>query len=461
MTKAPLPELVCDALASAFLAGGAWTRRALLARGEAAVGEKTRWMVFIVESVLARFPRAPRDRFRTLARFVASLAVLSGAQRISPPSVERWPVAELAMGARRWDVPSLSTTGELARWLELSPGESEWFADARGLERLDRPERLRHYRYRWVPKRRGGFRLLEAPKLRTKAMQRRILGELLDRIPPHAAAHGFRKGCSVRSHASHHVGRDSVVRIDLQDFFLSVSAARVSAVFRAAGYPEDVAWALALLCANVGPPVGTAPSLSPYASHAEVAALRRAESMARTRHLPQGAPTSPALANLCAHGLDVRLTALARELDATYTRYADDLVFSGGPELARRASRLETLVAAISLDEGFAVNHRKTRVMRAGVRQLVTGVVVNGRLNVARDVYDRVKATLHNCVRHGPASEDREGRSDFRAHLAGRISHVMSLNPARGEKLRALFERIDWVPSAESTDDLLERNGRT
>ena len=354
------------------------------------------------------------------------------------------------MGEPRWDVPRIATTGDLARWLELSPAESEWFADARGLERLDRDERLRHYRYRWVPKRHGGFRLLEAPKPRTKAVQRRILDEILSRVPPHDAAHGFRRGRSPVTHAGHHVGKASVVRIDLQDFFLSISAARTAAVFRAAAYPEDVAWALALLCTNVSPSARGALVLAPYTPAADIAALRRAEMLARTRHLPQGAPTSPALANLCAYGLDVRLAALATSLDLTYTRYADDLVFSGDATFARRASRLAALVAMIVHEEGFVVNHRKTRVMRAGVRQVVTGIVVNERLNPARDSFDRLKAILHNCVRRGPTHEDREKRPDFRAHLAGRVAHVASLSPMRGEKLAKIFERIEWTsPSGE------------
>jgi len=442
--KAALSQHLADALASAFLASGAWTRRALVTRGAIVFGDTTRWMGALAEAVLARFPQPPRHQFHSLARFIASVPLLTEGDDLRRPSVVRSLVAELAMGPQRWDVPPIATTGDLARWLGLSPSESEWFADARGLERLERDERLRHYRYRWVPKSHGGFRLLEAPKPRTKTLQRRILDEILSRIPPHEAAHGFRRGRSPLTHASHHVGKSSVVRIDLQDFFLSVSAARVASVYRAAGYPEDVAWTLALLCTNVAPSARGAITFDPYTPPAEIAALRRAEMLARTRHLPQGAPTSPALANLCAYGLDVRLAALARSLDIAYTRYADDLVFSGNAELARRAERLVPLVASIVADDGFVVNHRKTRVMRAGVRQAVTGIVVNERLNPARDSFDRLKAVLHNCARRGPTSENREGHSDFRAHLAGRIAHVASVNAMRGAKLSRVFERIDW-----------------
>jgi hypothetical protein len=106
--------------------------------------------------------------------------------------------------------------------------------------------------------------------------------------------------------------------------------------------------------------------------------------------------------------------------------------------------RVVVEVGAIALEEGFAVQHRKTRVMRRGVRQQVTGIVINVHSNVARDRYDVLKATLHNCVRHGPDAENRAGHDDFRAHLAGRVAHVAMLNPARGVRLQALLERIEW-----------------
>jgi retron-type reverse transcriptase len=163
-----------------------------------------------------------------------------------------------------------------------------------------------------------------------------------------------------------------------------------------------------------------------------------------SRHLPQGAPTSPALANLAAHRLDRRLSGLAKAASATYTRYADDLIFSGGNDLARSRKRLETHIAVIAHEEGFALNHRKTRMMRAGVRQQVTGVVVNVRPNITRSEFDRIKANLTNCVRHGPASQNREKHPDFRTYLAGKIAHVASIHPARGKKLRSIFHQISW-----------------
>lgn len=376
--------------------------------------------------MLARFPEAPRDRYHELASF-------------DPERKYRarvWLRPDVAMGARRWDVPVIDTPGDLARWLALEAGELDWFADERGLERLERGEPLRHYRYRWIPKRRGGLRLLESPKPRLKAILRRILHELLDRVPPHEAAHGFRAGRSPRTHAEAHVGKRMVVRFDLEDFFLSVTAPHVAAIFRGLGYPSDVAWSLAALTTNVAAPPPW--SFGPFTTHDEIARHRRTEAVVRTRHLPQGAPTSPALANLAAYRLDVRLTALARKMGANYTRYADDLAFSGD-----RVPN-STIVAVIASDEGFALNHRKTRTMPRSVQQRVTGVVVNERTGVPRADFDRLKAILHNCVRLGPASQNRDQHADFRAHLAGRIAHVKSLTPSRGAQLEEELARIAW-----------------
>jgi RNA-directed DNA polymerase len=154
--------------------------------------------------------------------------------------------------------------------------------------------------------------------------------------------------------------------------------------------------------------------------------------------------TSPALANLAAHRLDVRLAGLGRAAQASYTRYADDLVFSGDEPFAQSIGRFPAHAAAIALEEGFAVQHRKTRVMRQGVRQRAAGVVINQKINIARDDYDQLKAILFNCARHGPGEQNRAGVADFRAHLAGRIAYVARVNPDRGARLIRVFERIVW-----------------
>jgi hypothetical protein len=135
---------------------------------------------------------------------------------------------------------------------------------------------------------------------------------------------------------------------------------------------------------------------------------------------------------------------LARTAGAVYTRYADDLAFSGGEEFHRVVKRFSAHAAAVALEEGFSVNHHKTRVMRQGVRQQLTGVVVNRQVSLRRRDLELLEAILTNCVRFGPASQNREGLADFRAHLEGRVGFVGMVNRERGLPLRALFEAIRW-----------------
>jgi hypothetical protein len=285
--------------------------------------------------------------------------------------------------------------------------------------------------------------VLEQPKPRLKALQRRVLREILDRIPPHAAAHGFTRGRSAATHAALHAGKATVLAFDLEDFFASVGVGRVRGIFRAAGYPEPVARLLSSLTTNSVPaPIRQMAAQPPDESLIDAAfrlRIRLAES-----HLPQGAPTSPALANLTAFRLDRRLHGLAERLGATYSRYADDLVLSGDARLARQAVPLWAAVIAIAGEEGFRLNQRKTRLATGARRQEVCGIVVNVRPTVRRTEYDRLRAILHNAARTGPDAQNRAGLPDFRAHLLGRIAWVAQLDPGRGARLREAFGRIAW-----------------
>jgi hypothetical protein len=161
-------------------------------------------------------------------------------------------------------------------------------------------------------------------------------------------------------------------------------------------------------------------------------------------HLPQGAPTSPALANLCAWRFDSRLYGLTQQLDLHYSRYADDLAISGTINPHYLARIVQPLIGAIALEEGFRLNYRKTRTMTRAQRQSFCGITVNVRPNLERCEYDTLKATLFNCVMHGPASQNREQRHNFRQHLQGRVSNASFLNPERGKKLQALMQQIRW-----------------
>jgi hypothetical protein len=348
-------------------------------------------------------------------------------------------IAPEQMADRRpWPVPELHVPGDVARMLDLHPGELDWLADPKRLEARVRDEKLRNYRYSWVRRAARGAppRLIEAPKPRLKRAQRIVLRKVLAWIPAHDAAHGFVPGRSAITHATAHTGRAVVIRFDLEDFFAGIEAGRVYGIFRTAGYAESVAHLLTALCTNVLPHDEWAAVPRPREAWAITAHHRLGRRLA-TPHLPQGAPTSPALANLAAYRLDVRLTGLAASFGATYTRYADDLAFSGDTALIGRAATLRAAVGDIARAEGFAVNERKTALATRAGRQRVTGVVVNDHPNVARPDYDRLKAAIHNARRDGPRGVDR-------AELRGRIAWVAQVNPRRGKRLLEAFEAIDW-----------------
>ncbi len=335
----------------------------------------------------------------------------------------------------RWPVRPLASTGELAEWLGLDPTELLWRADPGGWLRRSASPVLRHYRWRWIAKRTGGFRLLEAPKPRLAGIQRRILDEVLQVIPVHESAHGFVVGRNTLSYVQPHTAQATVLRLDLADFFPSISRARVDAIFRHAGYPTAVARLLACLCTTSTPGGIFAGCPAPGPSS-------QSRQLHRMPHLPQGSPASPALANLAAFRLDCRLRGYAEAAGAVYTRYADDLLFSGGPELRRAADALLTRIGAIAIEEGFEVNWRKVRVQTQAMSQRAVGLVLNQKPSVPREQFDQLKAILHNISRHGSASQNREGHPDFEAHLRGRIAHFEHIQPARGARLKALFDAI-------------------
>jgi hypothetical protein len=426
-----------DALARSFLAGEP-TLDEIVARSTRMMGRSWRWLRPVARRYVAAFADETRPRARDVIHFLLRDSGFKLAQRahFHKLTVAHWLTETSRMqpvaAAADWDLPVIETAGDLAHWLELEPGELDWFADLRGLLYRRTSQQLRHYHYRVMEKQSGGLRLIEAPKPRLKQLQRRILSAILENVPPHHAVHGFVKGRSIQTFAAPHVGRQVVLRMDLEDFFPSFPAARIQTVFRTFGYPESVADLLGGMCTNAAPH-----DVWPRAALA-------ARELYDRPHLPQGAPTSPALANICAYRTDCRLAGLAKSAGAVYTRYADDLAFSGDADFGRRVERFSTHAAVILMEEGLTVNHRKTRVMRQGVRQHLAGLVTNAKVNVMRLDYDRLKAILTNCVRFGPASQNRDGHLDFRAHLLGRVGFVAMIHREKGARLRALFERIPW-----------------
>jgi RNA-directed DNA polymerase len=258
----------------------------------------------------------------------------------------------------------------------------------------NRPARF--YRHFDVPKSSGGVRRIDEPLPSLKEIQRWVLREILEKIPPSRYAKAFLRGKSIKENARFHRGQEVVATIDVKDFFPSIGFPKVYRICRQVGYTKPVAIALANLCLLHG-------------------------------CLPQGAPTSPALSNLVCRELDARLAGFCLKRKIRFTRYADDLTMSGD-FCAENAIRFSRQVLA---QEGFILNEKKTRVLSRNQRQQVTGVVVNAKLQVPRRIRAKLRQHVYYITKYGLASHmERQGltKANFPMHLQGLAAHVLSIN---------------------------------
>ena len=321
-------------------------------------------------------------------------------------------------------LPVLGAPSEVAAALGLTVSKLRWLAFHN-----DAATRVHYVRFT-VPKKSGGIRELSAPHRTLAAAQRWIYDHILAKIPVHDAAHGFAPGRSTVTNALPHVGRRAVVNADLKDFFPTITFARVKGIFQSFGYSPAAATIFALLCTEAPRKRIT------YAG-------KTYEAATGPRVLPQGACTSPALSNLAARRLDARLHGIAAKLGWTYTRYADDLTFSADGEAADKVGYVLARIRHIAEDEGFSVNEKKTRVQRTNTAQCVTGLVVNRRVGVPRDVVRRLRAILHRAQTQGLAAQNRDKHPHFESWLRGMIAYVNMANPEQGRKLRVAYDALN------------------
>jgi hypothetical protein len=330
---------------------------------------------------------------------------------------DQWDLPNAEERAAENELPPLDSPQQLAEALGLTMLKLRWLAYHR-----EAATRI-HYRRFVIPKRGGGERAIWAPLPALKAAQHWILRNIAERLPVHGAAHGFLAGRSTLTNAAAHTDTQVVVKVDLKDFFHTVTLRRVKGIFRKAGYREQVATLLALLCTESPREVVEVEGQTYYVSLSP-------------RCLPQGAPTSPALTNTLCLRLDRRLSALAASLGWRYTRYADDLTFSlpsghkGKPRLGGLVGQVRRIVEA----EGFHINPDKTRIHRRGGRQQVTGLVINGAgpPRVPRALRRQLRAAAHNLSRGKSLKQ-----GETAARLEGYAAYVYMTDPKAGGKLLA------------------------
>ena len=326
-------------------------------------------------------------------------------------------------------LPALADVDSLAKALGLTIPRLRWLTYHRDVETST------HYK-RWrVPKRDGTPRLISAPKPELKAAQRWITREVTEHLPVHGAAHGFLKGRSIVTNARVHAGANIVVKLDIRGFYPTVTFRRVKGLLRRAGLTEQVATLMALLATE-----------SP---REEVVTHGRVHFVAvGPRSLPQGAPTSPSITNALCLRLDCRLAGLARKLGCRYTRYADDMTFSWHGESKYQVGPLLRAVRQIVGAEGFELHTKKTRVMRAGSRQKVTGLVVNTAVDrpearVPRETVRRLRAAIKN------RELGRPGKGESLEQLKGMAAFIMMTDKPRG---LAFMAKLDALIAARKGD---------
>jgi RNA-directed DNA polymerase len=332
--------------------------------------------------------------------------------------------------AKANDLTSLDSPEALAQGLGLDAPTLRWLCFHREVETST------HYQHWTIPKRDGSRRPITAPKFQLKRAQRWLLRNVVEKLAVHGAAHGFLRARSIGTNASVHAGADVVVKIDVKDFFPTVTFRRVKGLFFKAGLPENVATLCALLC--------TEPPRDVVQFRGKTLFVASGQ-----RACPQGAPTSPAITNALCMRLDRRLSGLARTLGYSYSRYADDLAFSWRKPADSANSRAQAPigsllhgVSTILAAEGFRVHEKKTAVRRAGSSTRLTGLVGNKPTRpdvpparVPRETVRRLRAALHNREQGKPGKE-----GETLHQLRGMAAFIFMVDPKKG---RAFLDRID------------------
>jgi len=327
-------------------------------------------------------------------------------------------------------LPLLPDADSVAKATGLSIAKLRWLAFHRDVDTGT------HYRRWLVPKRDGSPRLISAPKPDLKTVQRWIAREITEHLPVHGAAHGFLTGRSIVSNAVVHAGARVIVKLDIKGFYPTVTTPRVKGLLRRAGLGEQAATLFAQLVTESPREEVVREGKTYYVAVAP-------------RSLPQGAPTSPSITNALCLRLDCRLSGLARKLGCRYTRYADDLTFSWHGQREEVGALLRA-VAMIVRSEGFAVHPNKTRVMRKGARQRVTGLIVNeaeGRpaARVPRDTVRHLRAAIKN------RELGRPGKGESLEQLQGMAAFVMMTDRDKG---RAFMDRIERLIAARDASEV-------
>ena len=309
---------------------------------------------------------------------------------------------------------------------------------------------LNQYKFFYLRKRIPGrtrVRMISVPERTLKELQRWIVENILRYTGAHPASYAFHPGSRPLEAAEEHCGCAWLLKIDLEEFFHSISEGRIANVFSQLGFSKLLSFELARIVTvavdrggNSPDPANRWPAIPYYNS--------RHEGM-----LPQGAPTSPMLSNLVMLRTDEILAGLADREGMKYTRYADDLAFSCGADKdIEHVRRVQRKVSKVLNEAGFRINQRKTQIRGPGSRRIVLGMLVDGNEpRLARDYKDMIRLHLHYLT-HGDFGPSRHAMarktsvSGIFHHVRGLIAWTEVVEPDFGAAALKKFESIEWPP---------------
>lgn len=296
------------------------------------------------------------------------------------------------------------------------------------------------------------FRTIVVPSPWLMSVQRWINHNVLELVDPHEASVGFSTGDSLYEAAAVHCECQWLLKIDVRNFFESITEAQVYRVFEGIGYQPLVAFELARICTRVGDPE-TRKNQERYKVRGVASSAITSYSTATMGHVPQGAPTSPRIGNLVARDLDTAITALAVSEGLRYTRYADDLIFSTKDKGRTRAEFIRIIgkVYGIIADNGFMPNTAKTVLSPPGARKVVLGVLVDrGVPKLTKEYKAEIRKHLyylsHPKIRPAMHANRQGGATTFglRRHVLGLIQHARQIECVYGDLRLAEFNKIRW-----------------
>lgn len=310
-------------------------------------------------------------------------------------------------------LPVLLSAKEVATAMHISLGELRFLTFSR------KNSKISHYKRFKIAKKSGGFRLISAPMPRLKKAQHYILENILNKVETHSKAHGCVIGKSILSNAEPHVNKAVVINQDLKNFFPSITYNRIKGVFKSFGYSEQIAVIFALLCSE--------PKILDISLLGENYFAQRGN-----RFLPQGSPCSPAITNVLCRNMDYRLEGLAKKYGFNYSRYVDDITFSGGYEQFSNITAVLKYSKKIVESENFVLHAGKLRIMKRHQKQEVTGVIVNEKPNVNKKSLKRFRALLYQIEKDGIQGKTWNGGNNVLAEIDGFANFIYQINKEKG-----------------------------